>query len=300
MLGSNIRPGIGDTLKFTAAVVIFNIIVVLFMAFVFLIPFAVLGTELAMAFLRSSWILAPVLIVFLGALDLYFAHNYRVLVLLEKEDWPALVQELEHRVIHKERYNARKVKLLANAYLLLSDTAAVNVLEKKLTAAKPVLVNANVLVFGAARLLAGNNRGAVEFLGARQPGGPQAGGTPAAEREWLSWYYGFALLLNREFEPAADRFILLAEKARSGLIAGLSLYFLGDTLRKFLPARNLGMAAEAARERVKSVVKSRADWDREVKRLGTELHAAVLANYLGKAADYIYGSDLSRGTHENV
>lgn len=270
------------------------------MAFVFLIPFAVLGTELAMDFLRSSWILAPILIVFLGALDLYFACNYKVLVLLEKEDWPALVQELEHRVLHKERYSARMVKLLTNAYLVLSDAAAVSVLEKKLAAAKPALVNANVLVFGAARLLAGNNRGAVEFFGARQPGGPQAAGTPAADREWLSWYYGFALLLNREFEAAADRFILLTEKAHSGIIAGLSLYFLGDTLRKFLPARNLDAAAETARERVRNVVKSRVDWNREVKRLGTELHAVVLSNYLGKAANYIYGAELNKGTHENV
>jgi hypothetical protein len=276
-----------SALKFKAAVIAFNVIVLLFALVVFVVPFAVLGKELGAGFLRSSWIMAPALLVFLGVLDLYFALNYRVVLLLEKEDWPALVQELERRVLHRGNYRRRLVKLLANSYLVLSDAPAVNALEKKLAVARPTLVNANVLVFGAARLLSGDNRGAVDFFKTRLPGGAQAAGTPPAGREWLSWYYGFALLLNREFAAAADCFTLLAEQSEDGVIVGLSAYFLGSALKKLLPARDSGPAA-AAKERVRRFLRVRADWDREIKRLETELHAAVLTNYLGKTADYIY------------
>jgi hypothetical protein len=223
---------------------------------------------------------------------LYFALNYRVFLFLEKEDWPALVQELERRVLRDKNYSPRLVKLLANSYLVLSDAASVNTLEKKLSIVKPGLVNANALIFGAARILARDNKGAVEFFGERLPGtGTRSLGISGTDREWISWYYGFALLLDRQFGNAADRFAGFAEMSQDGVLAGLSAYFLNDTLRKFLPDKASALAEKArqGKERVRNSLKHRADWNREAKRLETEVHAAVLAHYIGKAADYVYG-----------
>jgi hypothetical protein len=279
-------------LKFKPIIIAFNVVIVVFLAIVFVVPFFVLGTDLAVGFWQSSWFLAPVLLALLIGIDLYFALNYRVFLLLEKEDWPALVQELERRVLRDKNYSPRLVKLLANSYLVLSDAVAVNALEKKLSITKPALVNANALIFGAARILARDNKGAVLFFGDRLPGtGTRSSGISGADREWISWYYGFALLLDRQFAGAADRFAVFAETSQDGVLAGLSAYFMDDTLRKFLPGKAPALAEKArqGKERVRNSLKRRADWNRETKRLETEVHAAVLAHYIGKAADYVYG-----------
>jgi hypothetical protein len=123
----------------------------------------------------------------------------------------------------------------------------------------------------------------------RDPGHDLQGS--GADREWISWYYGFALLLDRQFGPAAERFSIFAETSRDGILTGLSAYFIDGTLQKFLPEKTLVLAQKAreGRERVKAVLKHRTDWNREAKRLETEVHAAVLTHYIGKAADYVYG-----------
>ncbi|MDR2144593.1 MAG: hypothetical protein LBP29_09510 [Treponema sp.] len=279
-------------MKFKPIIIAFNAVIAIFFAIVFVVPFLILGKDLAASFWQSSWFLAPALLALLAGIDLYFALNYRVFLLLEKEDWPALVQELEHRVLRDKNYSPRLVKLLANSYLVLSDAASVNALEKRLSIAKPALVNANTLIFGAARILAKDNKGAVLFFGDRLPGaGTRSSGIPGADREWISWYYGFALLLDRQFAAAADRFAVFAETSRDGVLAGLSAYFIDDTLRKFLPEKAPALAEKArlGKERVRNSLKHRADWNRETKRLETEVHAAVLAHYIGKAAEYVYG-----------
>ncbi|MDL2230060.1 hypothetical protein LJC14_07420, partial [Treponema sp. OttesenSCG-928-L16] len=79
--------------------------------------------------------------------------NRRLFYLLEREDWPALVQYLEGKVMRGGNYSPRLVKLLANTYLVLSDPRSVMALERKLAAAKPALLDRNALVFGAARIL---------------------------------------------------------------------------------------------------------------------------------------------------
>jgi hypothetical protein len=271
-------------------VILFNVVIVLFLAVIFLLPFAALGKTLALSFWQSGWFFAPLLLLILAGIDLYFIRNSRIFFFLEKEDWPALARELEDRIFRRNNYSSRLVKLLANSYLVLSDTGAVNVLEKKLATAKPALINANVLVFGAARVLAGNAKNAVEFFTVRQPGAVQSAGVSASDRDWLSWYYGFALLLDRQFSPAAERFSPLAKESRDGIIAGLSVYFLDDAVKKFSPSDKHSQTAQEGKERILQMLKGRADWDREVKRRETEIHTAILANYLKKAADCLYGA----------
>jgi hypothetical protein len=279
-------------LKFKPIIIVFNAVIAVFLVILFVVPFLVLGGDMARDFWQSSWFLLPALLALLAGIDIYFALNYRVFFLLEKEDWPALVQELERRVLRNKNYSPRLVKLLANSYLVLSDAVSVNALEKSLSIVKPALVNANALIFGAARILAKDNRGAVEFFGSRLSGtGARSSGVSGADREWISWYHGFALLLDRQFAAAAACFSAFAETSRDAVLTGLSVYFINDTLRKFLPEQAAALAGKAqqGKERVRNSLKRREDWDREVKQLEMEIHAAVLSHYIGKAADYVYG-----------
>jgi hypothetical protein len=277
-------------LKFKSIFILSNIIIFVFLSFIGVAPFLIMGAGFVSEFWRMAWPLFLVLAAFLAALEVFFIINYRLFSLLEREDWPALAQYLEMRVIRKGHYNPHLVRLLANTYLVLSDSLSVMNLENKTALVKPALIESNALVFGAARILAKDIAGAVNFFAARLNAG--SGKVRRGQVQWLRWYYGFALLLDRQFAPAAEQFTLLAKEADDALVAGLSAFFLYDTLRKLLPERGLELKAAAldSQERVKKFLRTPGDWDKETAKIETEVHAAILYKNLGDAARWIYGS----------
>ncbi|MDR1430369.1 MAG: hypothetical protein LBI85_08780 [Spirochaetaceae bacterium] len=254
----------------------------MFLVFVALIPHFLLGNEFSFAFLRSAWPLAVFLALTLAGLDLFYFLNRRLYSLLEKEDWPALVQFLEGKVITKGRYRDRFVKLLTNSYLVLSDPASVIELENKLSVAKPSLIEANSLVFGIARILGRDYSGAMEFFSPRLDTAKDSG--------WIRFYRGFAALLKADYETAANDYVVLASESRVPLVTGLSGYFLSEVLKKKLPARSTEClrAAKIARERVTKGLPGRKDWNRETSRSLGEISAAVISKYIGNAGRWLY------------
>ncbi|MDR2072614.1 MAG: hypothetical protein LBP60_04175 [Spirochaetaceae bacterium] len=275
-------------MKFKGLLIFFNTVMIFFIAMVVIIPFTVLGKDLALGFWKSSWFLIPLVFALLAAVDLYFVVNYRIFFLLEKEDWPALIRELEARVIRQGRYSPRLVRLLLNTYLVLSDARAISELEKKLAIAKSGLIEHNALIFGTARILTKDYEGAAVFFSDRLPGGPRYKTGPHAE--WIRWYYGFSLLLSRRFGEAADVFSLMVRNARDGILTGLSAYFLNNNLAGFLSARarQLREDAKIGKERVRQSFRHRSGWNREIKRVETEIYVTVLSSYINLAAEYVY------------
>jgi hypothetical protein len=162
---------IGDLLlKFKLVFAVFNIVILVFLFLVCFMPFFAFGSGTVSYFQRSVWPLALLLVAILAALDVYYALNYRLFSLLEREDWPALSAYLEEQVLRKGRYSKRLVNLLATTYLVMSDIPAVAGLENRLAVAKPALVERNALVFGAARILGKDYAGAVRFFSPRSAG----------------------------------------------------------------------------------------------------------------------------------
>jgi hypothetical protein len=169
--------------------------------------------------------------------------------------------------------------------VVLSDSAGVLSLENTPAIAKPAQVDANALIFGAARILGKDIPGAVRFFEERRS---SARGESA---EWLRWYYGFALLLDRQFSPAADQFLVLANESPDAVLTGLSAFFLEDMLAKCLPGRSAECttAAEAGKKRVKKTFPGINGWNREVSKIRTEVYAAILSKYLNEASAWLYG-----------
>jgi hypothetical protein len=204
-------------------------------------------------------------------------------MLLEREDWPALVDYLERKVIHGGRYFRRPVQLLANSYLVMSDSRGILNLENKIALAKPALLEENALVFGAARILAGDSAGAAAFFQARLEKGK------AKDIQWIRWYYGFSRLLSNEFGKAEAEFKALAAASTDALVTGLSAYFLAVTLLKYSESRDeCRQLAAGGRERVKKALKGIAVWNREAARAATEVHAAVIRKYIDEAGIWLY------------
>ncbi len=273
-------------MKFKSIFVLFNAVVGISFLFVFAMPFFALGAEYAGTFWAANWPLALALVVVLLVINGFFILNWQLFTLLEREDWPALVHYLEDRLLKKGRWNSRLVRLLANTYLVLSDTRAVAALESK-AAAKPALIDRNALVFGIAHVLANDPAGSVAFFSARRASGK------AESPEWVEWYYAFSLLLTRDFSAAADVLLPLSAHAKDALVTALSASFLGDAIARALAPRSeeLAAAAEAARKRVLKRLPTRSAWDKEVERARADIHVVVLAKSLGEAASALYGAE---------
>jgi hypothetical protein len=274
-------------LKFKYIFILFNVIIIFFFIFICLFPLISFGVEFTLAFWRQNWYLSLIIIFILAGFNVFYFLNRPLFSLLEKEDWPALTLYLESSIFGKGRYSPRLVRLLANTYLVLSDSPAVLNLENKIALIKPDLLERNALIFGAARILVKDYSGAAEFFSSRM-NSPLALKT---QGRWLQFYRGFSLLLARRTEDAASDFTVLASESADALLTGLSAYLLAEIIGKALPEKRTRLLASAdlGKGRLKEILKTQDAWNREVSKVQTDIHTAMLTKYLNEAGLWLYG-----------
>jgi hypothetical protein len=249
-----------------------------------LLPLLMLGRQMTLEFWKTAWPIWAVLAVLLVGLNIFFAANYRLITLLEKEDWPALAYYLEQQLYLKKRYSFRKVKLLANSYMVMCDFAAIFRLEAKVSAIKPALVQKNALVFGTARLLNNEYRdAAVFFRNCLEKG-------KVKSIEMVRWFYGFSQILAGNFDFAEEELKKLALSSGDALITGLSAFFLDTVLlrRSFKPDE-CRLAAKTGRERVCRVLKAIQAWNKEGEKAGNEVYTVIIKKYIEETGLWLYG-----------
>ena len=241
------------------------------------------GLESTLDFRYISLPLLILMFLLLAGIGLYFIINYRLLSLLEREDWPALAYYLEQKIIVKNRYNDRDVRLLASSYLVISDYPSVQKLENRALLAKPSVVDNNVLIFGAARVLSGNHKDAVAFFKMRLDKCPEK------DRQWIRWFLGFSYLLSGEFTLAEPELSSLAVSCDDAVITALSAYFLDSSLAKNSPRPDeCRAAAETGRSRIVKVINNAAKWKKEVDKTGAEIHTAIIRKYIDEAGKWLF------------
>ena len=271
-------------MKFKSIFVLLNLTLLLFLGILIMLPLFIMDSSFIGPFWQSNWPFILILVLLLLGFNTFYFMNRKLFLLLEKEDWPALVRYLEDVVIQRGRYSSRLVRLLANSYLVLADSAAVMSLENKTAIAKPALVDAYALVFGTARILGKDISGAVRFFAVRKDK------VKGEDKEWVRWYHAFALLLDHQFEKAGGEFSLLARVSQDGIITGLSSYFLNGTIAKALPEkeRELREISAQGRERVLKALPGVKGWEQEAARMSSEIHAAVLSKYMEETGRWLY------------
>jgi len=275
-------------MKFKLVCILFNVVLAGFLAILCAAPLFMPGFGGAPEVWRSFWPLIIILILFLIGFDAFYLVNRELYLCLEREDWPALSCCLEERVLKRGDYSPRLVKILAETYLALADCPAVLSLENKIAIVKPRLLSRLALLFGAARVLAGDFEGAARFFAGQEE---EAKVRKAPKLAWLGWYRGFALLLGGQSSQAADAFIPLAYSAPEPLVTALAAYFLGGSLSQALPLRSdeLEKAAAAGRERVLKALAGKERWAARVRKTALDIHAVVLSRYLEKTEKWLYG-----------
>jgi hypothetical protein len=284
-------------LKFKYIIIIFNIIIIFFLSAAALVPVFVFGPAFAANFWLSGWPLALILFAALIVLNIFFLFNYRLFMLLEREDWPALAEYLEQRISRKGRYSSRQTRLLINSYLVMNDCPAVLRLENRAAVARPALVEENALLFGAARILGGDPGGAADFFQLRIEKRKTAKRQPA-DAPWLCWYYGFSLVLAGLFERAEAEFKSLAASSGDALVAGLSAYFLARVLLKYSSnSAECRAVAEQGRERARKFLQNARGWKTAAAGVETEVYAAVIKKYIDQAGAWLFEADCTYSTN---
>jgi hypothetical protein len=274
----------------------FNVIIFFFLLVIGILSFYILGPEMALEFWQASRFFILLMILVLAGLDVFYVMNRRLYILLEREDWPGLIQYLETRIIQDKHYSSILVRLLINTYFILSEPASVTNLEYKIAQGKPALIEEHALLFGAGRILAKDIRGAVQFFSARLDAAVARSGKglffkkDPRKTAWIRFYYGFTLLLERQFSIAAEQFIILSKEAKEPVLIGLSAYFLAEILSKMLLDRGLDLQATAAdgRNRVGAALHTIDAWYKEATKLQNEIYGAILVPYLRDTGRWIY------------
>ena len=276
------------SLKFKYLIIAFSAIIIIILLAAIFLPYLFTGgqTDLRVNFRYITLPLFAVIVLLLICVSVFFFLNYRLLSLLEREDWPALSCYLEQKIYTKKQYNARYVRLLASSYLVMSDFLSVIKLEGKTALAKPSAVKENVLVFGSARVLSGKYGEAASFFKS------YISKRKGREKEWVRWFYGFSHLLGGAFTSAEPEFSSLAVSSKDAIITGLSCYFLFHSVEKYSskPTECRGFA-ENGRTRVMKSLKDIYGWNAEVSKIGSDIHIAIIKKYIDSAGVWLFDPD---------
>ena len=250
--------------------------------------------EYAVNFRFLTFPLLMFMIILLGCMGTFFFFNYRLLSLLEREDWPALAYYLEQKIYVKGKYTNRNVRLLASSYLVITDYLSVLKLESKAMLTKPSVVDKNILLFGSARVLNGNPNEAVAFFKMLLEKG-KSSQIKKKDEQWARWYYGFSHLLAGAFKLAQPEYIGLAISSDDALITGLSAYFLNNSISKYSdnPVDCLA-AAEKGRARILKAIRNIEGWKREVEKMNTDIHIAIIRKYVDETGQWLFSDTLPK------
>jgi len=253
-------------------------------------PMLMAGPDFLINFRQITLPLLFFMALLLCGLSIFFFYNYRLLSLLEREDWPALAYYLEQKIYVKRRYNTRNVRLLASSYLVITDYTSVLKLENKAMTVKPSVVEKNILVFGAARVLSGNRPDAAAFFKTHlEKSKGKKSKIKESDKQWMRWYYGFIQLLAGTFKTAEPEFKSLASSSKDAIITGLSSYFLSNTIIKNCENHvECLAAAQSGKERVIKTFKNKEGWQKEINKSGGEIHIAVIRKYIDEAGAWLF------------
>jgi hypothetical protein len=187
---------------------------------IFFSPLLLLGGDWFSVFWSRNWIIAVVFLVTLGAVDGYFALNWKLFTGLEKEDWAGVASFLEKRIFRSGWLPANRVRLLLNTYLVTSNTDGILALEAYLARRKPGFVGRFSLSFGIPHLLANDPKDAEVFFRLL------LAAPKLADRDWVAWNHAFSLLQMKSPDEAKAELTDLAGRVKEPVLLLLSVYLL--------------------------------------------------------------------------
>ena len=263
-------------MKFKTLYILFNAVIVAAFLIIFLLPLALLGADYFRLFAQKNWIAGVLFLATLIIINGYFALNWKLFRLLEREDWPALIRHLEDSIYRRGRITKSSCRLLLNAYLIRGSTEPIAALEARVRRDRPGLLPALALPFGLPYLLRGDPQAAAEYFG------PLAAEDGVADRGWIRWNYAFSLMqLKKQGEAGAELQSLLRQHPAAELRL-LALYMLVAC-----PTPELRAEAERGRRELAGKF-SPEQWRRRLESGGGNPQLTLLAPILREAREWLF------------
>lgn len=266
-------------MKFKTIFIIFNIVLILSFSIIFLMPLIMLGGEYVTYFAAKSWIAAAFFLVTLLAINTYFLSRWKLFGLLEKENWAELALFLENRIYQKSRIRSGEVKILTNAYLIVSDLEKLARLEVHLTRRKPRLARKFALHFGIPYLLK-NDPTAVEAYFTRF-----ALDSAHPEQDWMRWNVAFSLLMQQRIEEAREALLKLLGEVSDPLLRLLTAYLLDSCSVENEASAD---AVQESRQRLTRRFGDLETWNRKVVTRTINIEALILTQVVRDASRWLY------------
>jgi hypothetical protein len=273
-------------MKLKAIFALFNGVLVLSFFMILFMPLF-LGSDYFSLFWARNWIVAVVFVLSLGALNGYFLLNWRLFRILEREEWPALVSYLEDRILGKGKVRPLYVRLIVNAYLILSNTEGIRALEAYLREKKPALIGRFSLQFGVPYLLMKDPAVSEAFFASMERG------KKTRSLGWVRWNHAFSLLQLGNREEAGEKLLGLFGEAREPVLRMLSLYLLDVCAHN---DREIEARVNEGRRTLRGRYTD-GEMQRKISKAGDNIEVVVLSRIVQDAREWLYaGESASAGT----
>jgi hypothetical protein len=230
-------------MKFKTLFLLFNLIILVSFAFIFLMPLPVLGWEYALSFWGQNWGISILFVLLLAGIDAYFVTQWRLFSLLEREDWPGLRTLLETELARRGSLGPQKTRIFLNACLIGQNPGRISELREAYLAKKVRFLPRVALSLGLPLVLEGKAEAIEAFFGPlvenRKTG---------TDGPWIRWCVAFGRLLNQDIDGAKPLLEGGLKDARQPLLQLLSLYLLDnlksrDDVRERLEKEKPALAA---------------------------------------------------------
>jgi len=262
-------------LKFKTLYILFNAVIVAAFLIIFLLPLALLGVDYFRLFAQKNWIAGALFLATLIIINGYFALNWKLFRLLEREDWPALIRHLEDTIYRRGRLAKSSCRLLLNAYLITGKTEPIAALEARVRRDRPGLLPALALPFGLPYLLRGDPQAAADYFG------PLAEREGVADRGWIRWNHAFSLMQLKRQEEAGEELQKLLRSGPAPELRLLALYMLAAST-----SAELRGEAEKGREELAGQFTPE-QWRRKLEGGGGNPQVTLLAPILREAREWL-------------
>ncbi len=263
-------------MKFKVIFLLFNVVLVVSFLVIYLMPLFIIGWDYTKVFWAANWYLPAIFFAIIAVLNVYFALNWRLFNLLEREDWASLVSYLEQEIFTKNRIRRQYVRILVNGYLVNSNTEGISRLEALVREKRPALMPSMVLSFGIPHLLKGEpaqmEEYFAEFLNDR--------GT--RERNWVLWNHAFALMLQKRRDEARGELLSVVKASREPVLRLLSLYLL-DAFSDGDVERVLEEGKASLKKRFTPSL-----WQKELERAKDNVQVVILSKLVQESTEWLF------------
>jgi len=262
--------------KFKVIFLLFNVVLVISFLVIYLMPLFIIGWDYTRIFWAANWYLPVIFFVIIAVLNVYFAFNWRLFNLLEREDWSGLVSFLEEEIYAKNRIRRQYVRILVNGYLVNSNTDGITRLEGLVREKRPDMMPSMALAFGIPHLLK-NEPAAMEqyfgeFLTKRN----------TRDRNWVLWDHAFALMLQKRREEARGELLGVVKASREPVLRLLSFYLL-DAFSDGDVERVLEEGKASLKKRFTPSL-----WQKELERAKDNVQVVILSKLVQESTEWLF------------